>query len=88
MQRRFRDLVLAPENECVFFTSKGRQLVIQWLAFATAAEMDALEGLTYDETQQLKLLLGRVIQHTGVELPAQWHKENIWQQGNSARPTD
>lgn len=66
----------------------------QWLAFAKAAEMDALEGLTYDETQQLKLLLGRVIQHTGVELPAQWRKENIWQanniwqQENSARPTD
>ncbi|MNR02799.1 hypothetical protein D3C85_1186660 [compost metagenome] len=44
--------------------------------------MSALEALSYDEAQQLKLLIGRVIQHTGAELPAHWRKENIWQDNN------
>lgn len=76
-----KDLLTLHEQR-VLFTDKGRQLAIQWLAFAKAAEMSALEALSYDEAQQLKLLIGRVIQHTGAELPAHWRKENIWQDNN------
>lgn len=74
--------LLTLDNGRVLFTDKGRQLAIQWLAFAKAAEMNALEALDFDEAQQLKLLIGRVIQHTGSELPAHWRKENIWQDNN------
>ncbi|WP_422421665.1 flavin reductase [Pseudomonas sp. GZD-222] len=74
--------LLKLEDNRVLFTAKGRQLAIQWLAYAKAAEMAALETLSFDEAQQLKLLLGRVIQHTGAELPAHWRKENIWQDNN------
>jgi len=74
--------LLTLEDHRVLFTAKGRQLAIQWLAYAKAAEMTALEALSFDEAQQLKLLLGRVIQHTGAELPAHWRKENIWQDNN------
>lgn len=81
------DLLTLDEGR-VLFTDKGRQLAIQWLAFAKAAEMSALEALSYDEAQQLKLLLGRVIQHTGAELPAHWRKENIWQDNNLWQQTD
>jgi 3-hydroxy-9,10-secoandrosta-1,3,5(10)-triene-9,17-dione monooxygenase reductase component len=66
----------------IYFTDPGRQLTIEWLAFAKAAEMTALESLDYEEAQQLKLLIGRVIQHTGETLPAHWRKENIWQDNN------
>ncbi len=70
------------ESERIYFTESGRQLTIQWLAFAKAAEMSALESLDYEEAQQLKLLIGRVIQHTGETLPEHWRKENIWQDNN------
>lgn len=50
-----------------------------WKAFVNVAEMAALEALSFDEAQQLKLLIGRVLQHTGAELPAHWRKENNWQ---------
>lgn len=74
--------LLTVENDRVQFTADGRHLAIQWLSYAKAAEMDALEALTYDEAQQLKLLLGRVIQRTGADLPAHWRKENIWENNN------
>ncbi|SEG53692.1 MULTISPECIES: flavin reductase family protein [Halopseudomonas] len=74
--------LLAVDNERVQFTAEGRHLAIQWLSFAKAAEMSALEPLSYDESQQLKLLLGRVIHSTGADLPAHWRKENIWQENN------
>ncbi|WP_239482041.1 flavin reductase family protein [Zestomonas insulae] len=80
--------LLTLDEQRVLFTDKGRQLAIQWLAFAKAAEMSALEGLSYDEAQQLKLLIGRVIQHTGAELPAHWRKENIWQDNNLWQQAD
>ncbi|GLZ86417.1 flavin oxidoreductase [Metapseudomonas resinovorans] len=80
--------LLTLHEQHVLFTDKGRQLAIQWLAFAKAAEMSALEGLSYDEAQQLKLLIGRVIQHTGAELPAHWRKENIWQDNNLWQQAD
>jgi len=74
--------LLTLENDRVQFTVDGRHLAIQWLSYAKAAEMDALEALSYDEAQQLKLLLGRVIQRTGADLPAHWRKENIWENNN------
>ncbi len=74
--------LLTVENDRVQFTADGRHLAIQWLSYAKAAEMDALEALSYDEAQQLKLLLGRVIQRTGADLPAHWRKENIWENNN------
>lgn len=80
--------LLTLEDNRVLFTDKGRHLAIQWLAFAKAAEMTALEALTFDEAQQLKLLIGRVIQHTGAELPAHWRKENIWQDNNLWQQSD
>ncbi|MNP39705.1 hypothetical protein D3C76_1332920 [compost metagenome] len=57
-------------------------MTVEWLAFAKAAEMTALESLDYEEAQQLKLLIGRVIQQTGETLPQHWRKENIWQDNN------
>ncbi|MGY2188885.1 p-hydroxyphenylacetate 3-hydroxylase, reductase component [compost metagenome] len=66
----------------IYFTESGRQLTIEWLAFAKAAEMTAMESLDYEEAQQLKLLIGRVIQQTGETLPQHWRKENIWQDNN------
>lgn len=66
----------------IYFTDSGRQLTVEWLAFAKAAEMTALESLDYEEAQQLKLLIGRVIQQTGETLPQHWRKENIWQDNN------
>jgi 3-hydroxy-9,10-secoandrosta-1,3,5(10)-triene-9,17-dione monooxygenase reductase component len=60
----------------------GRHLVIQWLAFAKGAEMTALENLSYEEAQELKLLLQRVIDQTSAGLPEQWRKENIWREDN------
>lgn len=72
----------AEESERIYFTEAGRQLTIQWLAFAKAAEMKAMESLDYEEAQQLKLLIGRVIQQTGETLPDHWRKENIWQDNN------
>ncbi|WP_256669174.1 flavin reductase family protein [Pseudomonas sp. C2B4] len=80
--------LLTLEDHRVLFTDKGRQLAIQWLAFAKAAEMAALEALSFDEAQQLKLLIGRVIQHTGAELPVHWRKENIWQDNNLWQQSD
>ncbi len=77
-----KGLLTVRQQDQVFFTESGRQLAIQWLAFAKAAEMSALEALSYDEAQQLKLLISRVIQQTGAELPAHWRKENIWQDNN------
>ena len=74
--------LLTLENDRVQFTVDGRHLAIQWLSYAKAAEMDALEALSYDEAQQLKLLLGRVIQRTGADLPAHWRMENIWENNN------
>jgi 3-hydroxy-9,10-secoandrosta-1,3,5(10)-triene-9,17-dione monooxygenase reductase component len=74
--------LLALQEDRVLFTDKGRQLAIQWLTFAKAAEMTALQALSFDEAQQLKLLIGRVIEHTGAELPRHWRKENIWQDNN------
>lgn len=73
---------LTHEPDRIYFTDSGRQLAIQWLAFAKAAEMTALEALDYEDAQQLKVLIGRVIQRTGTELPAHWRKENIWQENN------
>lgn len=70
------------------FTDQGRQLAIQWLAFAKAAEMQALESLSYEEAQQLKLLIGRIIQFTGTDLPTYWRKENIWQDNNIWQQAD
>jgi 3-hydroxy-9,10-secoandrosta-1,3,5(10)-triene-9,17-dione monooxygenase reductase component len=72
----------AEESERIYFTEAGRQLTIQWLAFAKVAEMKAMESLDYEEAQQLKLLIGRVIQQTGETLPDHWRKENIWQDNN------
>jgi 3-hydroxy-9,10-secoandrosta-1,3,5(10)-triene-9,17-dione monooxygenase reductase component len=70
------------QSQRIYFTEPGRQLTIQWLAFAKAAEMTAMESLDYEEAQQLKLLIGRVIQQTGETLPDHWRKENIWQDNN------
>lgn len=80
--------LLTLHEQRLLFTDKGRHLAVQWLAFAKAAEMTALEGLSYDETQQLKLLVGRVIQHTGTDLPVYWRKENIWQNNNIWQQTE
>ncbi len=60
----------------------GQHLVIQWLAFAKSAEMTALENLSYEEAQELKLLLQRVIDQTGAGLPEQLRKENVWREDN------
>lgn len=60
----------------------GRHLIVQWLAFAKAAEMTALSGFSYEETQQFKLLLGKFIQHTSTDLPEHWLMENIWREKN------
>lgn len=66
----------------------GRALVVQWLAFAKAAEMSALAGFSYEETQQFKLLLGKLIQHTNAELPEHWREENIWRDKNLWQPDE
>ncbi len=70
------------ESERIYFTQAGQHLAVQWLTFAKAAEMSALECLEFEEAQQLKLLLSKVIQHTGSALPEHWRKENIWQENN------
>lgn len=80
--------LLTLHEQRLLFTDKGRHLAVQWLAFAKAAEMTALEKLSYEETQQLKLLIGRVIQHTSNDLPAYWRKENIWQDNNIWQQAD
>lgn len=74
--------LLMVQHKRVYFTARGRQLAIQWLSYAKAAEMDALGALSYDEAQQLKLLIGRVIKSTEDQLPPHWRKENIWQENN------
>lgn len=74
--------LLTLQDQRVLFTDRGRQLAIQWLACAKAAEIGALETLTGDQAQQLKQLIGGVIQRTGAELPAHWRKENLWQDNN------
>jgi 3-hydroxy-9,10-secoandrosta-1,3,5(10)-triene-9,17-dione monooxygenase reductase component len=66
----------------------GRALVVQWLAFAKAAEMTALAEFSYEETQQFKLLLGKLIQHTNAELPEHWREENIWRDKNLWQPDE
>ena len=38
----------------------------------------APEALSFKEAQQLKSLIGRLIQHTGAELPAYWRTDNAW----------
>lgn len=63
-------------------TETGRQLLIQWLAYAKGAEMNALEGLSYEDAQELKLLLGKVIERTSVGIAEHWRKENIWRESN------
>lgn len=60
----------------------GRRLVVQWLAFAKGGEMTALEDLSYEEAQELKLLLGKVIRRTSAGLAEHWRQENIWREDN------
>ena len=71
----------------VHLTETGRRLLVQWLAFAKSAEMTALEGLGYEEAQELKLLLDKVIAHTSSGVAEHlrrenfWRDDNLWQQG-------
>ena len=69
-------------TERIFFTPDGQDLAEQWLDSARAAEIKGLEGLDLAETLELRRLLGKVIQHTGVDLPAHWRKEKIWRENN------
>jgi len=55
---------------------------VQWLAFAKAAEMSALSSLGYEEAQEFKIILGRIIQHTETALPEHWRKDNFWRENN------
>lgn len=70
------------EPDRLHLTDTGRELVVQWLAFAKAAEMSALTSLDYEEAQEFKIMLGRIIQHTETALPEHWRKGNFWRENN------
>jgi len=70
------------EADVLNLSETGRHLVIQWLAFAKGAELTALEDLRYEDVQELKLLLGKVIHRTSAGLAEHLRKENIWREGN------
>jgi 3-hydroxy-9,10-secoandrosta-1,3,5(10)-triene-9,17-dione monooxygenase reductase component len=66
----------------VYFTADGKHLGEQWLNAARSAEIRGLECLDLNETLELRRLLGKVIQHTGADLPTHWRKEKIWKANN------
>ena len=70
------------EADVLNLSETGRRLVVQWLAYAKGAEMTALEDLSYEEAQELKVLLGKVIHRTGAGLAEHLRQENIWREGN------
>ncbi|PCC99271.1 flavin reductase family protein [Halopseudomonas pelagia] len=65
-----------------YFTPEGQCLAKQWLNSARSAEIQGLECLDLTETLELRRLIGKVIQHTGADLPAHWQKERIWKANN------
>ena len=70
------------EADILNLSETGRRLVVQWLAYAKGAEMTALEDLRYEEAQELKVLLGKVIHRTSAGLADHLRQENIWRDDN------